>query len=46
MINETTAARTRSEISDVRTLNVSEYDPTGLESLETQVLTFVEVELD
>ncbi|KAI4215143.1 MAG: hypothetical protein LQ351_002458 [Letrouitia transgressa] len=39
MINETTAARTRSEISDVRTLNVSEYDPTGLESLETQVLT-------
>ncbi|KAL9608063.1 MAG: hypothetical protein Q9167_007076 [Letrouitia subvulpina] len=38
MINETTAARTRSQISDVRTLNVSEYDPTGLESLETQVL--------
>ena len=35
MINETTAARVRGEISDVRTLNVSEYDPEGLESLET-----------
>ncbi|KAL8743996.1 MAG: hypothetical protein Q9190_003716 [Brigantiaea leucoxantha] len=35
MVNDTTAERTRSKISDVRTLNVSEYDPTGLESLET-----------
>ena len=35
MLNETTAARVRSQISDLRTLNVSEYDPKGLESLET-----------
>ncbi|KAL8866474.1 MAG: hypothetical protein Q9174_006283 [Haloplaca sp. 1 TL-2023] len=35
MINETTAANVRAEISDVRTLNVSEYNPEGLESLET-----------
>ncbi|KAI4107880.1 MAG: hypothetical protein LQ339_002490 [Xanthoria mediterranea] len=35
MLNETTAARVRSQISDFRTLNVSEYDPKGLESLET-----------
>ncbi|KAL8808241.1 MAG: hypothetical protein Q9223_006678 [Gallowayella weberi] len=35
MLNDTTAARIRSEISDVRTLDVSDYDPKGLESLET-----------
>lgn len=35
MLNETTAARIRSEISDIHTLNVSAYDPKGLESLET-----------
>ncbi|KAL9602842.1 MAG: hypothetical protein Q9219_001537 [cf. Caloplaca sp. 3 TL-2023] len=35
MLNESTAARIRSEISDVRTLNVSAYDPSGLESLDT-----------
>ncbi|KAL8698462.1 MAG: hypothetical protein Q9201_006557 [Fulgogasparrea decipioides] len=35
MLNESTAARVRSEISDFRTLNVSAYDPNGLESLET-----------
>ncbi|KAL8925685.1 MAG: hypothetical protein Q9208_003368 [Pyrenodesmia sp. 3 TL-2023] len=35
MLNDTTAARIRSEISDFRTLNVSAYDPSGLESLET-----------
>ncbi|KAL9025442.1 MAG: hypothetical protein Q9196_005735 [Gyalolechia fulgens] len=35
MLNETTAARRRSKISDLRTLNVSDYNPTGLESLET-----------
>ena len=35
MLNETTAARVRGQISDIRTLNISEYDPTGLESLDT-----------
>lgn len=35
MLNETTAERVRSKISDFHTLNVSAYDPTGLESLET-----------
>ncbi len=35
MLNDTTAARIKSEISDYHTLNVSAYDPTGLESLET-----------
>ncbi|KAL8932446.1 MAG: hypothetical protein Q9216_006831 [Gyalolechia sp. 2 TL-2023] len=35
MLNATTAARRRSEISDLRTLNVSDYNPSGLESLET-----------
>ncbi|KAI4248621.1 MAG: hypothetical protein LQ352_005885 [Teloschistes flavicans] len=35
MLNETTAARVRSEISDFHTLNVSAYDPAGLESLDT-----------
>ena len=38
MLNATTAALIRAKISDDRTLNVSDYDPTGLESLETQVL--------
>lgn len=37
MLNDTTAARIRSKISDLRTLNVSDYDPSGLESLETYV---------
>ena len=35
MLNETTAARTRSKINDMHTLNVSAYDPSGLESLVT-----------
>ncbi|KAI4150156.1 MAG: hypothetical protein L6R39_002330 [Caloplaca ligustica] len=35
MLNDTTAARVRSKISDIQTLNVSAYDPTGLESLDT-----------
>ncbi|TKA24794.1 hypothetical protein B0A49_13626, partial [Cryomyces minteri] len=35
MLNATTAAEIRAKISDVRTLNVSAYDPSGLESLET-----------
>lgn len=35
MLNETTAESVRSKISDFHTLNVSAYDPTGLESLET-----------
>ncbi|KAL9578756.1 MAG: hypothetical protein Q9212_005516 [Teloschistes hypoglaucus] len=35
MLNETTAARVRSEISDFHTLDVSAYDPKGLESLDT-----------
>jgi gamma-glutamyltranspeptidase/glutathione hydrolase len=33
MVNATTAARTRSLINDQHTLNVSSYDPIGLESL-------------
>ncbi|CAD6593900.1 MAG: hypothetical protein ASARMPRED_008177 [Alectoria sarmentosa] len=35
MLNGTTAERVRSKISDFHTLNVSAYDPTGLQSLET-----------
>ena len=35
MLNETTAENVRSKISDFHTLNVSSYDPTGLESLQT-----------
>ncbi|KAL2349687.1 gamma-glutamyltransferase, partial [Cryomyces antarcticus] len=35
MLNATTAAEIRAKISDVHTLNVSAYDPSGLESLET-----------
>lgn len=35
MLNETIAAGVRDQISDLRTLNVSEYDPKGLESLDT-----------
>ncbi|KAI9877470.1 MAG: hypothetical protein M1830_003820 [Pleopsidium flavum] len=35
MLNDTTATLTRNKISDQHTLNVSAYDPTGLESLET-----------
>lgn len=34
MLNETTANYVRSRISDERTLNASEYDPTELISLE------------
>jgi gamma-glutamyltranspeptidase/glutathione hydrolase len=33
MINATTAARTRSMISDAHTLNVSAYDPQGFVTL-------------
>lgn len=35
MLNDTTAVDIRSRISDVQTLNVSAYDPKGLESLST-----------
>lgn len=35
ILNSTTAALIRSKISDVHTLNVSAYDPSGFESLET-----------
>ncbi|KAJ9626468.1 hypothetical protein H2203_004100 [Taxawa tesnikishii (nom. ined.)] len=35
MLNASTAAFIRSRISDLHTLNVSAYDPTGLEILET-----------
>jgi len=35
MVTEATAAEIRGKISDLRTLNVSAYDPEGLESLET-----------
>lgn len=35
MLNSTTAALIRSKISDSHTLNVSAYDPSGFESLET-----------
>ncbi|KAK3168404.1 hypothetical protein OEA41_004851 [Lepraria neglecta] len=35
MLNETTAENIRSRISDFHTLNVSAYNPQGLESLET-----------
>lgn len=33
MLNETTAANIRNQISSIRTLNVSAYDPTGLEGV-------------
>jgi gamma-glutamyltranspeptidase/glutathione hydrolase len=35
MLNDTTAANIRSRISDFHTLNVSDYDPEGFESLPT-----------
>lgn len=35
MLNATTAAEIRGKISDFQTQNVSYYDPSGLESLET-----------
>lgn len=35
MLSENTSAEIRSKISDFQTLNVSAYDPSGLESLET-----------
>ncbi|KAF2033750.1 gamma-glutamyltranspeptidase-like protein [Setomelanomma holmii] len=35
MLSASTAAEVRSKISDTRTFNVSYYDPSGLESLET-----------
>ena len=35
MLNETTAAAVRQKISPLHTLNVSAYDPSGFESLET-----------
>ncbi|KAK7752989.1 hypothetical protein SLS62_004938 [Diatrype stigma] len=35
MVSDATAAEIRSKISDTRTQNISWYDPTGLESLET-----------
>ena len=36
MLSEATARYIRSKISDARTLNVSAYDPKGIESLETR----------
>ena len=35
MLNASTASKIRGKISDLHTLNVSAYDPSGLESLET-----------
>lgn len=35
MLDETTIDDIRSKISDLRTQNVSAYDPAGLESLDT-----------
>lgn len=35
MINETTARDIRGRLKDTTTLSVKDYDPTGLESLET-----------
>jgi len=37
MINATTAANTRSSISDYHTLDATSYNPDGLESFETWV---------
>jgi gamma-glutamyltranspeptidase/glutathione hydrolase len=37
MLSQSTIDEIRSKISDVRTQNVSAYDPTGLESLDTYV---------
>ena len=37
MLNESSAARKRGIISDSHTLNISDYDPSGYESLETSV---------
>lgn len=35
MLSDNVAAEVRAKISDLSTLNVSAYDPTGLESLNT-----------
>lgn len=37
MLKKSTIADIRSKISDTHTLNVSAYDPSGLESLDTYV---------
>ena len=37
MLNESSATRRRGKISDSHTLNISDYDPSGFESLETSV---------
>jgi len=37
MLKKSTIAEIRSKISDKHTLNVSAYDPSGLESLDTYV---------
>ncbi|KAK8064351.1 gamma-glutamyltranspeptidase [Apiospora phragmitis] len=41
MLSDATTAEVRSKISDVRTQNVSYYDPQGLESLETPGTSYV-----
>lgn len=41
MLSDKTAAEVRSKISDLRTQNVSYYDPKGLESLETPGTSYV-----
>ncbi len=35
MLSPATGAEIRGKISDIHTLNISAYNPTGLESLET-----------
>ena len=37
MLNESSAAYKRGKISDYHTLNISDYDPSGFEILETSV---------
>lgn len=39
MLKQATINEIRSKISDQHTLNVSSYDPSGIESLNTYVLT-------
>ena len=43
MLNESSAAFKRSKISDFHTLNISDYDPSGFEILETSVYSFLAI---
>jgi len=44
MLNETTAARIRSEISDFHTQNVSEYTPSGLVGISEYAFSILMIE--